>query len=205
MLQTYGGSGGSGGGAGRNTTNGGGASTATLGLGNRGGYANGLINGTIRSGGAGGGATSVGQDAVGSATRAQGGIGYTSSISGVSVVYATGGAGGVRNTSSNGQNGAANTGNGGWGADGNVSAGLNGGNGGSGIVIVRYPLQLFSSGILDVVRGYRGRLENTDDDPCVHSVVKHIRSVDEHVPRVHKYECGIGSWTVTSPSPGQTI
>jgi hypothetical protein len=132
--------GGSGGGAGRNTTNGGGASTATVGLGNAGGLSQGLITSSIRSGGGGGGATSVGQNAVGSATRAAGGIGYTSSISGTSRVYAAGGAGGARNLNVVGANAVANSGGGGGGADGEPNSGVNGGSGGSGIVIVRYPL-----------------------------------------------------------------
>jgi hypothetical protein len=55
-------------------------------------------------------------------------------------VYAAGGAGGARNLSVAGANAVANRGNGGGGADGNISGGINGGSGGSGIVIVRYPL-----------------------------------------------------------------
>ena len=130
-------SGGSGGGAERNAS--GGASTATLGLGNAGGSSSNNAS-TGRSGGGGGGATSVGADASDNSARTPGGTGYTSSISGTSRVYAAGGAGGARNLNSDGANAVANRGNGGGGADGNISSGINGGSGGSGIVIVRYPV-----------------------------------------------------------------
>jgi hypothetical protein len=127
--------GGSGGGSGRTAI--GGASTATIGYGNAGGLSVGNISGTA-SGGGGGGATSVGQNAYDNNIRTPGGTGYTSSISGTGVIYATGGNGGARSLSSNGANGAANTGNGADGGDGNALT--NGGAGGSGIVIVRYPI-----------------------------------------------------------------
>ena len=127
--------GGSGGGGGRFGT--GGASTAVTGLGNAGGSSNGSVSGKA-SGGGGGGALSVGQDANTNTARTPGGTGYTSSISSTSIVYATGGAGGARNLSANGTNGSLNTGNGADGGDGNAVT--NGGAGGSGIVIVRYPL-----------------------------------------------------------------
>ena len=92
-------------------------------------------------GGAGGG---------GAGSTLNGGIGFTSSISGTSVNYAGGGSscawsggtwcgtavdgGGVGNGDGNGTNGTANTGGGGGSANNNYI----GGNGGSGIVIVRY-------------------------------------------------------------------
>jgi hypothetical protein len=141
--------GGSGGGGGRFHI--GGASTAATGLGNAGGLSVGNISGTA-SGGGGGGATSVGQNAFNNDVRTPGGTGYTTSISGAGVVYATGGSGGARSFTSNGANGAANTGNGANGGDGNALT--NGGSGGSGIVIVRYPLgTIFTGSAIAAPRG----------------------------------------------------
>ncbi|MBM4165099.1 MAG: InlB B-repeat-containing protein, partial [Lentisphaerae bacterium] len=86
------------------------------------------------SGGGGGGAG--GSPAVQSMT---GGIGLSSSISGVNATYAGGGNGGSEgNPDGDGATGAANTGNGGGGANNPDSYTYNGGAGGSGIVIVRY-------------------------------------------------------------------
>jgi hypothetical protein len=102
------------------------------------------------AGGGGGGATATGVNGVG-------GIGLSSSISGSSVVYGDGGGAGYVYTgnvigslggSGNGgrgstsygvaaSNGVANTGSGGGGAWANTST-IKGGNGGSGVVIVRY-------------------------------------------------------------------
>jgi hypothetical protein len=120
-------SGGSGGGGGSNGgTSSGGAGTA--GQGNAGGGA------AAWYAGGGGGAGGAGESGVGN-TDGTGGIGLAYSISGSSVVYA---AGGNSSSVTPGGNGAANTGNGGSGQQ-------SGSNylGGSGIVIIRYPINIF--------------------------------------------------------------
>lgn len=111
-------------------------------MGNPGGNgATGVING-----GGGGGATQAGGSA---ATTAKGGDGYTTDISGVSLTY--GGGGGGRNgaggaggggagTLNGGSPGTANRGGGGGGTQYSIGVGAPGGPGGSGIVIVRYPI-----------------------------------------------------------------
>ena len=126
------------------------------------GYAGGVTSGTAPSygGAGGGGASAVGSNGSGSGGGA-GGAGQSSSISGTSITYAgggggsfysggsggsgTGGAGGAggggagsNNTSVAGTSGTPNTGGGGGAgatSDINISGG---GNGGSGIIIVRY-------------------------------------------------------------------
>jgi hypothetical protein len=154
---TAGGAGGSGGGSTYGATIG----SGTEGQGNNGGLGVGAID-PGESGGGGGGAGAVG--AGGSADDGgNGGAGTSSSISGSAVTYAggggggngitggpvtgtgnggTGGAGGGGNggTQSNGVAATANTGGGGGGAGSN-SPDQNsiGGDGGSGIVIIRYP------------------------------------------------------------------
>lgn len=97
-------------------------------------------------GAGGGGAGSVGSSISTSAAntpRANGGLGATSLISGNSKVYATGGKGGAGSSHAegnlNGENGVPNLGNGGGGAGAGTNASL-GGSGGSGIVIIRYPI-----------------------------------------------------------------
>lgn len=111
-------------------------------MGNAGGNgATGVING-----GGGGGATQAGGSA---ATTAKGGDGYTTDISGVNATY--GGGGGGRNgaggaggggagTLNGGAAGTANTGGGGGGTQYSIGVGAPGGVGGSGIVIIRYPI-----------------------------------------------------------------
>jgi hypothetical protein len=140
--------GGSGGGA--NTSSSGTARTGGAGTANQ-GFAGGNSDsgsGGAERGGGGGGAGAVGANAV-APNGGNGGAGVASSISGSSVSYAgggggtsnagtdgTGGSGGGGNSetgATGGQNGTANTGGGGGGGYG-VSIG----NGGSGIVIVRY-------------------------------------------------------------------
>jgi hypothetical protein len=122
------------------------------------GYAGGIgfegAGANARNSGGGGGAGSVGGDA-GQSLAGNGGSGITTSISGISVVYAGGGGGGVgygtRGTGTNGGGnggngstagvaGTANTGSGGGGGGRNESTGGTqvAGAGGSGIVIVRY-------------------------------------------------------------------
>lgn len=148
-----GGSGGGGGHSGSNTNSGGSgnAGSYTPSEGNSGG-SNGSTASPYPSGG-GGGANASGGDGSGS-TSGNGGDGKSNSITGSSVTYAggggggtylssgtggTGGAGGGGNGSSTGAgaSGTANTGGGGGGAHGTTT--VNGGDGGSGIVILRYP------------------------------------------------------------------
>ena len=120
--------------------------------------------GTLYSGGGGGGATGAGVDASGAASGdgGNGGAGLTSSITGVSVVYAEGGGGGMVQESSAyptlgggtagaggrgggssaGEDGLANTGSGGGGAGATTSGGssnLGGGDGAAGVCIIAYP------------------------------------------------------------------
>ena len=137
---TIGGNGGSGGGAGRFSSIGG-SSTKTIGYGNSGG-----ASVLFSSGGGGGGAGGVGLDSYGNSVKTPGGSGLSYKISGSSVTYAAGGTGGERNTTANGSVVPANTGRGGNGASvassivWGVDTAPAGSNGGSGIVIVRYPL-----------------------------------------------------------------
>jgi len=148
-------SGGSGGGGGHNSTSGGAGTSGQ-------GFAGGRGNPAGSSGG-GGGATAVGTDA-GASSAGNGGAGsnaYSSWASatgtGVSGYYAGGGGGAKYNGSSGGtggaggggnggiyggtpQNGAAGTINTGGGAGGGSPYAGQGGLGGSGIIIVRYPI-----------------------------------------------------------------
>jgi hypothetical protein len=150
--------GGSGGGSGAEGNTIGTAGTGTTGQGNNGGTAS--ITGGGFGGGGGGGAGAIGGNGTGS-TGGQGGNGLPYSISGSSVYYAGGGGGGVFNAngtpgtgglggggngagSGSGQNGTVNTG-GGGGAGGTKADGVLS-NGGSGIVIVRYPLPVRLTG-----------------------------------------------------------
>lgn len=120
-------SGGSGGGA--SNINTGGAGTA--GQGNAGGNSTGNSN----SAGSGGGAGGAGITGVNEYIDVPGGLGLSVSISGSAVTYATGGIG--NKTSATGIDGPINTGNGGAGFS-TAQTPNRGGNGGSGIVIVRY-------------------------------------------------------------------
>jgi hypothetical protein len=142
-----GGSGGGGGGCGGAKP--GGASTQTGGFGNAGGRGQWIVAtsdpnaGDNGNGGGGGGAGIAGESGFlrGNFTTAPGsvggrGAGIRSSISGSSVVYATGGNGGAGRSNQTGANGPANTGNGGGGSSSDAQSG----NGGSGIVIIRYPI-----------------------------------------------------------------
>jgi len=149
--------GGSGGGAGSSGTPGGSATqpgqpgdSGTYGFGNAGGLAN-------DAGGGGGGAGGAGGNGIPGGGGGAGGIGKAYSISGSSVYYAGGGGGaggdaqpwirglggqggggnGANQQPSGGQNGTANRGGGGGGAE-NVLNPDGAGDGGSGIVIVRY-------------------------------------------------------------------
>jgi hypothetical protein len=126
---TNGGNGGSGGGGHRATGTGG---TATSGQGNNGG--DGSDAATAYGGGGGGGAGGVGAASSGSGAAAGGpGINWNS----LGTTYAVGGNGGdYLAADAAGVNGTANRGNGGQAALG--SSANAGGNGGSGIVIIRY-------------------------------------------------------------------
>jgi len=132
------------------------------------GYASAPGNGTTGQGydggwadsnnaGGGGGAGGVGGDAT-SSSSGNGGAGHTSSITGSSVCRAGGGAGGtyygatngsatcggaVSNNQSDGSPATANTGGGGGGPS-YPSAGNPGGNGGSGLVVLRFPTAMYS-------------------------------------------------------------
>jgi prepilin-type N-terminal cleavage/methylation domain-containing protein len=120
------------------------------------GYNGGSVSNSASGAGGGGGAGGAGGSVTGSSSG-NGGVGVSSSISGVSVDYAGGGGGGGLNgvsvgtashgggagggaTNQTGTSGAENTGGGGGaGGGGNGWAPSLGGDGGSGVVIVRYP------------------------------------------------------------------
>ena len=127
--------------------NGGTASTNVLGAdgisgqGNKGG--NGVISYDQRNWftGAGGGAGGVGQNGTWNGELyATGGSGLSFNIDGTSKTYSTGGRGSLRKlahtSTKQGLSGSPNTGNGGGGSHDNLS----GGTGGSGIIIIRYPI-----------------------------------------------------------------
>jgi len=143
-----------GGGAGRFASTGG-ASTGTS-QGNTGGSPTGASISSQFRGGGGGGASTAGDNGI---SNGNGGNGLSNSISGSSVIYAGGGGGGIGTTNAispgsggtggggaggydtKATNGTTNTGSGGGGGGyyGSTSANIQGGNGGSGIVILRYP------------------------------------------------------------------
>ncbi|NTW32596.1 MAG: hypothetical protein HGB12_08235 [Bacteroidetes bacterium] len=147
--------GGSGGGGSFASSAPGGAGTS--GQGNAGGAS--CVSAADEAGGGGGGAGAVGGTAIGSPTLGAtvpgaGGAGLQYSISGTPTYYSGGGGGGTMRTSPGGLagnggggagrgnsigpfNGTPNTGGGGGGGGNNVNA--PGANGGSGIVIIRYP------------------------------------------------------------------
>jgi len=133
------------------------ASLATApGMGNAGGK---TIGNNMRNGAGGGGAVEAGgnADISISNTPGKGGMGYTSTITGISNVYGSGGNGGSRDNATQptpstnggiggltagkaGGNGTANTGSGGGGGGSSTSGTFaKGGNGGSGVVIIAYP------------------------------------------------------------------
>jgi hypothetical protein len=120
-----GGSGGSGGGGSRGSAGG----SGTTGQGNNGGS----VPGEDVSGGGGGGRESA-------ASGATPGSGFVSSISGSSTVYAVGGAGGAANGARPGNDAPSGLGYGGEGGNGDSGSEQLGGDGGSGIVIIRYPV-----------------------------------------------------------------
>ena len=148
--QAEGGPGGSGGGAWYASSTGG---TGIVGQGNNGGPAPGGGSVSPFAGGGGGGAGAVGSN--GGGGPATGGVGLQSSITGTSLYYAGGGGGGSNSTApAGGQGGGGNGGGripsdtaglpggtnlGGGGGGNNLNVSRDGGNGGSGVVIIAYP------------------------------------------------------------------
>ena len=122
------------------------------GQGYKGGNSQQVYNGAANAAGGGGGASAVGGNGS-SNNGGNGGAGVATSISGSSVTYAGGGGGGAYGTqgtggagggadgvkNANGNAGTANTGGGAGGVYITNTAQRYGGNGGSGIVILRYP------------------------------------------------------------------
>ena len=160
-TETTAGTGGSGGGSGGN----GAVGLGTAGQGNSGGISSNAVYGYYARGG-GGGAGSPGGPGIltgggwSNNSGGSGGSGLCSTITGQRVFYAGGGGGGTRDGSAQGgfggaggggtagrkpgipgTAGTANTGGGGGGGTGNIDGSIlaNGGAGGSGIVILRYP------------------------------------------------------------------
>jgi hypothetical protein len=139
------------------------------------GFAGGNSLGTSIPGHGGGGAGGPGLNGMDINFGTNGGVGLASDISGTRTVYAGGGGGGstvASNTSGKGGaggggnggeggsgtlllKGAVNSGGGGGGSSNQVSP-LDGGSGGSGIVIIRYPgtTQFFTGGTLSYANGY---------------------------------------------------
>ena len=90
--------------------------------------------------GGGGGAAGTGETADGDEVGgAAGGVGLPLNFNGVITTYSTGGKGSRRNDNTTGVTGASNTGNGGGGSSSTVGNGT-GAKGGSGVVIIRYPI-----------------------------------------------------------------
>ena len=162
-LPTAGGSGGGGGGLAGTSRPGAAGNTPSTSpsQGNAGGDGNDNGAGTAFAGGGGGGAGGVGNNAPGTTTAGDGGLGTPNSITGTSVTRAAGGGGGAyilggtatagiggssiggnggRNEL-NATSGSPNTGSGGGGNGYNSSGNLQGssGGGGSGVVILKYP------------------------------------------------------------------
>lgn len=92
-------------------------------------------------GGGGGGSSGTGGAGVGGA----GGTGTAISITGTSVTYGIGGSGGLNNSNAIGTSASPNTGSGGRGASSSGATYYNGGDGGSGIVIIRFTLSTYIS------------------------------------------------------------
>jgi hypothetical protein len=143
--------GGSGGGGG-STTFGAGESVGGAGTtdqGNAGG--DGVFGNPKRGGGGGGGSAAGNIGGTVAGTNGDGGAGYTSDISGTTQTYAGGGGGGrggaggtgggaAGGAGARGADGTTNTGGGGGGSSDGTSTPFPGGDGGSGVVIVRYSL-----------------------------------------------------------------
>jgi hypothetical protein len=115
--------------------------SSTIRQGFDGGAGNGQPGGLNGRGGGGGGG---GRGDTGSGTSnsigGNGGSGELNSITGTAVTYSAGGRGGSSGASAvAGTSGAVNTGNGAVGAGSTASFGADGANGGSGVVVIRYP------------------------------------------------------------------
>lgn len=143
-----GGSGGGGFGSQGSQSNNGGSGTA--GQGHAGGKGNNNSGASVLAGGGGGGAGAVGQNGT-AGKGGNGGIGVSSSISGSSTYYGGGGGGGAYTQGTGGTGGGGEGGQSGSRTGKNATDGTGGGgggpfqennagNGGSGIVIIRYPL-----------------------------------------------------------------
>ena len=105
------------------------------------GFAGGAGTVTNFSSGGGGGASGTGETADGDEVGgAVGGLGLALDFNGVITTYSTGGKGSRRNDNTTGVAGASNTGNGGGGSSNSASGTATGAKGGSGIVIIRYPI-----------------------------------------------------------------
>ncbi len=119
-----------------NGTGTGGASASDPSTASIGGFGGGFDDG----GGGGGGDSGTGSNGVIGAPRTggAGGLGTSSSISGVSITYGIGGSGGTAQTNDNAEAGAINTGNGASGPGTPFSSQTNGAKGGSGIVIIKF-------------------------------------------------------------------
>ena len=97
-------------------------------------------NCTGANAGSGGGGATVAGTKASSPSGGAGGTGATSNITNTPTVRSTGGAGGTNGPNSAGSAAPANSGGGGGGANGGPSD-IGGGNGGSGIVVIRYKYQ----------------------------------------------------------------
>jgi hypothetical protein len=157
-------SGGSGGGQSDTSGTNGDARTGgagTPGQGFAGGNGPAYAGGTQMGSGGGGGAGSPGANGYGDPSAGAGGAGRISNITGTSLIYAAGGGGGIGNGGSggagtsgvsgnggtyrtNGQAAPANRGGGGGGGGGTLESAdaYSGGAGGSGIVVIRYPISI---------------------------------------------------------------
>ena len=148
-----------GGGAGGGSPGGGAGGTGTLGVGGNGGAGTASNTSSVSGAGGGGGTGGTGapydgENANQGVKAGDGGDGVEWSFSGTPTYYGGGGGGGAititagtggqggggnGTTSGNGGNGTANTG-GGGGGGGQFGGGVVGGTGGSGLVMIRYPL-----------------------------------------------------------------
>jgi hypothetical protein len=180
--QVHGGNGGSGGGGASEGGNGAGG-TGVAGP-PRQGFNGG--NGAAGSGGGGGGANGAGTNASSSSAPGNGGAGRSSSITGTTVFYAGGGGGATENGTNVTSGGLGGNGGGGRGGAGNRSQlpgapntggggggeaccqGFTGGNGGSGIVVVRYPITAEPSG--SFIQATGGSIQVIQQDGILYAV-----------------------------------
>lgn len=174
-VDCTGNSGGSGGGAGGSATHpqNGGSNIAGLQ-----GYIGGNDNdGNSTASGGGGGAGGSGGNASSTNVGGAAGAGLSNSITGAAVTYAAGGPGRAGGVAANGANATTNTGNG---AQGGQGVNAIGGNGGSGIVIIRFvkgSLNYTTTGTVTVL------------DPVTINSVNYV---------VLEFTTGTGSFTITA-------